>query len=144
MSVKEVSAGGVVFTREGQHLKIMLIEDRYGRWSLPKGKQEEGETLVETALREILEETGIRGRVVNRLMTIYYQYNNPALGQMDKEVHYFLVEKVSGSVHVQIEEIRSVHWLEPREAWRLQRNNGYENNDEVLRKALQLLDINVG
>jgi hypothetical protein len=63
---------------------------------------------------------------------------------MDKEVHYFLVEKVSGSVHVQIEEIRSVHWLEPREAWRLQRNNGYENNDEVLRKALQLLDIHVG
>ncbi len=139
--MKEKSAGGVVFSRDGDRLKIMLIEDRYGRWSLPKGKQESGETLEETALREIEEETGIVGRVVAAIETIYYKYNHPELGFINKEVHYYLVEKVGGTVQVQLEEIRSVHWLDPLEAWKIQSKSGYENNHSVLKQALKMLDI---
>lgn len=141
--MKEISAGGVVFSRDRDGLKLMLIEDRYGRWSLPKGKQEHGETLEQTALREIEEETGIVGRTVSAIETIYYNYNHPELGHMKKEVHYFLVEKVTGDVAVQYEEIRSVHWLDPLEAWRLQSKYGYENNHSVLKKALEILNIHV-
>lgn len=139
--MKEISAGGVVFSQDQGKLKIMLIEDRYSRWSLPKGKQEAGETLEETALREIQEETGIIGRVVSPLETIYYNYNHPNLGVINKEVHYYLVAKVQGNVQVQIEEIRSVHWLDPLEAWRIQSKSGYENNHTVLKKALEKLNI---
>ncbi len=141
--MKEISAGGVVFSREADGLKIMLIEDRYGRWSLPKGKQETGESLPETCLREIMEETGIVGKVISDIETIYYNYVHPELGTMNKEVHYFLVEKVSGEVAVQYEEIRSVHWFEPLEAWRIQSKSGYENNHSVLKKALEVLGIQV-
>jgi len=59
--VKEISAGGVVYRKEGDRLELLMIEDRYGKWTLPKGKQEAGEEVEETALREIREETGLRG-----------------------------------------------------------------------------------
>lgn len=141
--MKEISAGGVVFSRTEGKIMMMLIEDRYGRWSLPKGKQERGETLAETALREIQEETGIVGKIDSPIETIYYTYNHPDLGLIHKEVHYFLVEKIEGDVAVQYEEIRSVHWLDPHEAWRLQSKYGYENNHSVLKKGLEQLGITV-
>lgn len=139
--LKEVSAGGVVFSRNNGDLKVMLIEDRYGRWSLPKGKQEQGETIEQTALREIREETGIIGKAISPIETIYYTYNHPEYGLVHKEVHYFLVEKVQGEVKVQIEEIRNVHWLDPLKAWKIQSSMGYENNHSVLKKGLEMLGI---
>lgn len=141
LSLKEISAGGVVYVKDNGAIHIMLIEDRYGRWSLPKGKQEQGETLPETALREVREETGIIGTIVAPIETIYYTYNHPTIGHIQKEVHYYLVEKIAGEVAVQIEEIRSVHWFEPLRAWDIQSRSGYDNNDIVLQKALELLHI---
>ncbi len=90
--MKEISAGGVVYRKEGDRLEMLMIEDRYGKWTLPKGKQEAGEEVEETALREIREETGLRGRIVRPLMTVNYQYDDPERGTVDKDVHYFLVQ----------------------------------------------------
>jgi 8-oxo-dGTP pyrophosphatase MutT (NUDIX family) len=142
-AMKEVSAGGVVYRRSGGNLQVQLIQDRYGKITLPKGKMEPGETVEETALREILEETGITGRIVEPLELITYQYHVPEKGTVHKEVHYFLVEAVEGELHAQIEEIRGVEWLEPIEAWRQQQASGYDNNEGVLRKALQKLGVEV-
>lgn len=141
--MKEVSAGGVVFERARNRLLLMLIEDRYGKWSFPKGKQEAGESLEETALREIQEETGIVGKLIQPLETIHYQYFHPDAGLIEKEVHYFLVEKTEGVVKVQREEIRGVHWFEPLEAWQKQCQAGYENNHSVLLKALRALQVSI-
>lgn len=138
--MKEISAGGVVYRREGGRLFIQLIEDRFGKVTLAKGKQEPGETLEETALREIREETGIAGRLEKPIETVRYQYHHPVLNiPVDKEVHYYLVEAVDDELTAQAEEIRDVHWYSPQEALRLQAEKGYDNNDGVLRKALSLL-----
>jgi 8-oxo-dGTP diphosphatase len=51
------AAGGVVI-RDG--CVLLVHRERYGDWSLPKGKLEEGETWEEAALREVWEETGLR------------------------------------------------------------------------------------
>jgi 8-oxo-dGTP pyrophosphatase MutT (NUDIX family) len=140
---KEISAGGLVYqTREGQ-LLVQMIQDRYGRITLPKGKMESGETVRETALREILEETGIQGRIIAPLELIHYRFHHPDAGDVDKEVHYFLVEAVGGELHAQIEEIRGVEWMTPQEAWKNQRQMGYENNDSVVRKGLQQIGYEV-
>ncbi|PYI51810.1 NUDIX hydrolase [Paenibacillus flagellatus] len=141
--MKEISAGGVVYrTREGR-TEIQLIQDRYGKTTLAKGKMEPGETIEQTALREIREETGIVGRIVAKLEQVDYQYTHAEHGVVDKEVHYYLVEAEGGELQAQVEEIRGVEWLDPAEAWKRQTSSGYGNNDSVLRKALDTLHIEV-
>ncbi|MBN3525893.1 NUDIX hydrolase [Paenibacillus apiarius] len=139
--MKEISAGGVVYRKREGKLELQLIQDRYGKISLAKGKMEPGETIEETALREIWEETGIRGRIVSKLDTIHYQYALPQTGTVDKEVHYYLVEAETGDLQAQIEEIRSVDWFSPQEAWVKQKGSGYDNNDHILLKACEELGI---
>ena len=142
-NIKERSAGGVVYRRNGDLLQIQLIQDRFGKITLPKGKMEPGETLEQTAIREILEETGIQGRIVEPLALIHYQFTLPQNEVICKEVQYYLVEAIGGELAAQEEEIRGVEWLEPAEAWRKQRELGYENNNSVLKKALDKLGAEV-
>ncbi|QJC52566.1 NUDIX domain-containing protein [Paenibacillus albicereus] len=142
--MKEISAGGVVYRRTPEHgLQIQLIQDRYGKVSLPKGKMEPGETVEETALREIAEETGLEGRIVEPIDQIKYQYRHEAKGVVDKEVHYYLVEATGGSLQAQVEEIRGVEWFAPEEAWRRQKQSGYDNNDRIVAGALRLLGLGI-
>lgn len=57
-------AGGLVFDSQGN---VLLIRDRQGYWVFPKGHTDPGETLEQTALREVLEETGISGQIITRI-----------------------------------------------------------------------------
>jgi len=141
--MKEVSAGGVVYRRVDGLIEIQLIRDRFGKMTLPKGKMEPGETTRQTALREIEEETGIRGRIEAPIDRISYTYTGKNNETVEKEVHYYLVEAVGGALKAQEEEIGGVSWHEPGEAWRLRRTEGYGNNDRVLSGAFRLLGIGV-
>jgi len=142
--MKEVSAGGVVYREQDGEYMLLLIEDRYGKVTLAKGKQEIGETIEETALREVLEETGVAGRLGGKLDMITYVYHHPVTGEaVDKEVHYYLVEAYNTEITVQLEEINDVHWHPAAEAWELQQARGYRNNDRVFLLAFQQLGIEV-
>ncbi|MCR8631441.1 MULTISPECIES: NUDIX hydrolase [Paenibacillus] len=141
--MREISAGGVVYRKKQNELKIQMIQDRYGKITLPKGKMEPGETVEQTALREILEETGIVGTITKPLEVITYQFTLTGVGLVDKEVHYFLVEAKSGELQAQVEEIRGVEWLDPMNAWYQQKHSGYGNNDSVMKKALHSLGYEV-
>lgn len=142
--MKEVSAGGVVYRFQDGQLFLLMIEDRYGKYTLAKGKQESGETIEETALREVLEETGVRGKIVQLLETVFYQYMHPVAGaKVNKEVHYYLIEAYTSEITVQEEEINAVHWFTPDTAWKYQQQKGYGNNESVLRKALTYFQIEV-
>ncbi len=141
--MKEVAAGGVVYRKRDGSVEIQLIEDRFGKMTLAKGRMEDGETVEQTALREIAEETGVRGRIVRPLSVIRYQYEAADKGAIDKEVHYFLVEAEDGELKAQTEEIAGVAWYAPHEAWRLQQASGYGNNGSVLAAALAGLGIEV-
>jgi 8-oxo-dGTP pyrophosphatase MutT (NUDIX family) len=143
MNVKEISAGGVVYRKKDNQLRIQMIQDRYGKITMAKGKMEPGETIEQTALREVWEETGITGSIQEPIEIIKYQYSKPDSGVIDKEVHYYLIEAASGELQPQVEEIRGVEWMDPLEAWRQQKNAGYDNNNSVLRKALNKLGVEV-
>ena len=71
--------------------------DRRGRmlWSLPKGHIEQGERPEETAVREIAEETGIRGDVLAALGNIDYWFSSENL-RVHKTVHHYLLRLVGG------------------------------------------------
>lgn len=142
--MNEIAAGGVVYRRRSDGgLDIQLIEDRFGKITLAKGRVEAGETVEETAVREIEEETGIRGRIVEKVSVVRYHYEMEGRGSVDKEVHYYLVEADGGDLRAQVEEIAGVAWYAPLEAWRLQLDRGYENNHEALGLALSLLGLDI-
>lgn len=92
--MEETSAGGLVLDRSGSGARGALIGrlDRRGRllWSLPKGHIEAGETDRQTAVREVHEETGIRGHVIGTLGSIDFWF--VAEGRrVHKTVHHFLL-----------------------------------------------------
>ena len=93
--VEETSAGGIVLDRRGDRPRAALIarRDRRGRlvWSLPKGHVEAGETTEDAAVREIHEETGIRGSIVARLGTIDFWFMADDR-RVHKTVHHYLLD----------------------------------------------------
>lgn len=75
-AVREYSAGGLVYRiMPDNGVEFLLIEDLKGRWSVPKGHVESGETLEQTAVREISEETGLKNiQIVEKLDKVHFFY----------------------------------------------------------------------
>jgi 8-oxo-dGTP pyrophosphatase MutT (NUDIX family) len=103
-SVEETSAGGLVVERCGgvPHAAVIARRNRTGRveWCLPKGHPEGEETLEETAVREVAEETGITGRVLGPLGSIDYWFSVPEK-RIHKVVHHYLLEAVGGTLSIE-------------------------------------------
>lgn len=135
MAREVVSAGGVVFRRVDGRVELLLVLDRFGRWALPKGHLEAGEGPEDAALREIREETGIDGRLVEALPATTYHFRDTH-GVVEKTVHYYLVEAVGGEPVPQPGEVEAVRWFAPAEVEGLRQ---YENNREIIRNALARL-----
>ena len=103
-AVLDTSAGGIVIdVQEGQaQVAVIARRNRAGRieWCLPKGHQENDETLIETAEREVEEETGIQGRVLTTLGTIDYWFSTHDR-RIHKVVHHYLLEAIGGYLTVE-------------------------------------------
>lgn len=117
--MEETSAGGLVVVRDAAGPRGVLIarRNRRGRleWVLPKGHLEAGETPEATAVREVEEETGIRGRVVAPLGTIDYWF--VAEGRrIHKTVHHYLLERAGGELSAEDAEVEEVAWVDLEEA----------------------------
>ncbi|MGH8895051.1 MAG: NUDIX hydrolase [Actinomycetes bacterium] len=112
--VEETSAGGLVVDRTGGQPKAALIGrlDRRGRllWSLPKGHLEDGETAEDAAVREVEEETGIRGRVLASLGTVDYWFVADDR-RIHKTVHHYLLEAERGELSDTDLEVDEVAWV---------------------------------
>lgn len=134
------SAGGVVFWRDGGAARILLLKHTSGKWMLPKGTIEEGETPDAVALREVREETGIsRVRVVADLgEERYYFFWRSEDTYYDKTVRYFLLEFLGGEEAApQSEEgFVAAEWVPVDEA--VERIK-YKETREVVRRAKALL-----
>lgn len=112
--VEEVSAGGLVVDRSGTVAQAALIArlDRRGRllWSLPKGHLESGESAEDAAVREVQEETGIRGRVLGPLGTIDFWFVAEDR-RVHKTVHHYLLEADGGELSDADIEVTEVAWV---------------------------------
>lgn len=116
--VREPTAGGVVYRRsKSSHVEILLIQDSKGRWTIPKGHIEEGETARKTAEREIREETGLQEMTVQDwLGKINFRYRRgDSLVLMTTEI--FLVRAEGDDNKVKPEKwMTSLGWLPANEA----------------------------
>ncbi len=112
--VEETSAGGLVLDRAAADARGALIGrlDRRGRllWSLPKGHVEPGEVPIQTAVREVAEETGITGHVVGELGTIDFWFVADGR-RIHKTVHHFLLIADSGELSDADIEVAEVAWV---------------------------------
>jgi 8-oxo-dGTP pyrophosphatase MutT (NUDIX family) len=112
--VEETSAGGLIVDRTGSRPRAAIIGrlDRRGRllWSLPKGHLEAGESAEDAAVREVEEETGIRGRVVAPLGTIDYWFVAEDR-RIHKTVHHYLLEASGGELSDEDIEVDEVAWV---------------------------------
>ena len=116
--VREPTAGGIVYRRSKQgEVEILLIQDSKGRWTIPKGHIEEGETARQTAEREIREETGLQEmKVQDWLGKINFRYRRAnSLVLMTTEI--FLVKAEGNDSAVKPEKwMTSLGWLPANEA----------------------------
>ena len=113
------SAGGIVVRFEGAvpHLVVgrRKRERDRGTWTLPKGTPITGESLEETALREVEEETGLKVRIVSPLDSINYTFVQRGL-RIHKTVHYFMMEPTGGGFESHDREFEEVRWISFDEA----------------------------
>ncbi len=79
-------------------------------WTLPKGTPDPGETVEQTALREVAEETGLEVRIVEPLPSIEYDFVQDGT-RIHKTVHYFLMEPVGGDLSRHDAEFERVRWV---------------------------------
>jgi len=113
---RAVSAGGVVVDDSHDVRHVVLISRRSAtgelQWTLPKGGLEEGEDLATAAVREVREETGFSGKVIDELGVIDYWFVwRPDEVRYHKFVHYFLMRVVEGSPSPRDDEAEDVEWL---------------------------------
>jgi ADP-ribose pyrophosphatase YjhB (NUDIX family) len=137
----QLSSGGVIF-RESKGIEVALIATKGGTvWGLPKGlvERERKEPLEEAALREVREETGLLGQVLERIDKVEYWYrweedNEPV--RYHKIVYFFLIEHQGGDIRDHDFEVDEVRWFPIAEAERVA---SYESEREILHKAGELL-----
>lgn len=132
------SAGGVVYRRDGGRVEIVLVaRPREQLWALPKGTPEPGETIEETAVREVAEETGLDVRVECEIGPISYWYAAAEEHvRVHKVVHHFLMTPVGGDVSRHDHEYDVVEWVEIQEA--LARMS-YRNESSIVERADSLI-----
>jgi len=112
----ERSYGIIPLKFEGNRWLVLLIKHQAGHWAFPKGHQEEGETPLESAKRELFEETALTVRKIIRDTPIQEQYRYKSKDNLiNKVVQYFIAE-VEGEVKIQEEELLTSRWLPLSEA----------------------------
>jgi 8-oxo-dGTP pyrophosphatase MutT (NUDIX family) len=114
------TAGGLVFNEKGE----LLIIFRRGKWDLPKGKIDPGETREACAIREVNEETGLQQLSVEKpLITTYHSYDESGKHIL-KENHWFIMH-VKGRQQLKAQEeedITEVKMIQPKDV------SGYTGN----------------
>ncbi len=106
-----VAAGGVVLRRTTGGEEVALAgRHADGSWVFPKGTPDGPETLEQTALREVREETGIEVRIVRPIGVMEYWF---AAGgeRVHKLVYFFLMEATGGDVSLHDHEYDEVRWV---------------------------------
>jgi len=128
---KKIQAGGGLVENEKGEFLFMF---RRGKWDLPKGKLDPGESLESCAVREVEEETGLKNPELKRFLTVT-EHNYTERGvELIKETYWWLMKAVSNQkLNPQTEEdITLLRWFGPSEISEVLKNT-YPNIIEVFK-----------
>ncbi len=134
--INEISSGAIVFYNDNQKITFLLLHYCTGHWDFPKGNKEKGENDEDTALREIIEETGITNITILKgfKKELFYKYkrNNELIS---KRVIYFLAKVKMTNVILSHEHV-DFEWLQYADALR---RLTYKNSRELLIEGYRFL-----
>ena len=136
---REISAGGVVYRRDGDEIEIVLASRRTRRgelaWGLAKGGIEDNESPEEAAVREVREETGLLAEIEGSLGETRYFYVWEDV-RIRKTVHFFLMRHTGGNIDDRDDEMEEIRWF-PLE--RALKRAAYRGERDVLVRAAEIL-----
>ncbi|MEO5684583.1 MAG: NUDIX domain-containing protein [Chitinophagaceae bacterium] len=114
------AAGGLVTNKNHEMLMIF----RRGKWDLPKGKLDEGETLEQCAVREVEEETGLKDITLQQhLLTTYHTYHESGKFILKESYWYNMkIKKEQVLVPQEAEQIAEVRWVKKEQLPELMKN----------------------
>lgn len=133
----ESSCGAVVYRMEQGRRKFLLIRNRRSaHWGFPKGHVEPGETSEQTAIREVLEETGLHIKI---LPDFVKKSDYTIQGKIEKSVQIFLARTEEINYTLQEEEIEECGWFSYEKALNVL---NYDNDKTILNDAMQYFIVN--
>lgn len=134
---KAESAGGIVYRKSDDGLDIVICgRDTDGIWGLPKGTPDPGESLEETAVREVTEETGLDVRILDKVGVVEYWFAREGI-RYHKWVHHYLMEATGGDTSRHDVEYDRVEWRPIGEALK---TLSFKNESEMVVKARKMIE----
>ena len=131
----EKSCGAVVFTKIDNCIKYLLIQNLTGIYGFPKGYVEDGESEIQTALREVFEEVGIKVELINGFRT-EDEHLIPHKENTMKKIVYFLGEYSNQDFSYQKEELSNAELVDYETALTLFQ---FESSKRILKEANDFL-----
>lgn len=135
VTTSRYSSGGAVFRTRNNSFEWLLINPRdTDRWQLPKGTIDPGEKSQVTAVREVFEETGVKGEIIEKLETIRYFFAADG-GKIFKSVVFYLMKSQGEEPKVEEEwshEVTEAKWFPFEEALE---TLTYKSEKAILKKA---------
>lgn len=133
-----LSAGGVIFRRLDGRAEVVLVAVRGGNvWCLPKGIVDRNESPEKTALREVQEETGLKGRILKEIDKIsYWYFIKEENAKCKKTVYFYLMQYESGNTDDHDREVDDASWFQVDEAID---KVAYKGDREILEKAKAMI-----
>lgn len=131
---KIISCMGIVTYINNEQIYVALLKDKDNNWVLPKGHLKEGESLVETAIREVLEETNIKLKTENLVDKIgdFTYFSNLENSDKNIKAYLFKISKYQKIVPLEKENFIKGHWLALEDAIN---KVTYQEQKEVLQKV---------
>lgn len=137
---REMACGAIIYRLNKGKIEFLIVQQKSGFWSLPKGHMEDGETEVATAYREVLEETGLKIKFDEDFR---YEISYSPKKDVLKIVTFFIGEIIGGEIKPQKEEIKQILWLGYYESLNILT---YDNVKVLLERAFEYLvnEKNIG
>lgn len=138
MPIKQL-VGAVVYRIENKNIYLAFVHDIFGKWTLSKGKLNQGEDPKIGLIREIKKETGLNIKIEDELLKNEYVANHPKEGKIRKQVIYFLVRTDEKDLKLgDSGGLNDVKWFEIQE---IQKLNFYNDILPIITKAIKIINI---
>jgi 8-oxo-dGTP pyrophosphatase MutT (NUDIX family) len=138
--MRTIASYGIVPFVRGQHYEwfvLVILHAKGNHWGFPKGKPDPGEQSLQTACRELKEETGLdMVRVLSEEPLIEHYHFTCRQQRLSKSVYYF-PSIVQGALTLQEEEVREAKWLPIKEA---QQQLTFQEAKNILLRCDSFLD----